>query len=185
MVLTLQVDRCSADRVGEGPMPEMNVDTLNCVYLVLFFIGVGYALFVVVTGGLSSVDMPDVDIDIPQIDLPGDVAFLALTFVSGGMPAGGLDAPDVTSVAAQPDHDRHFITTFGGLGALSFQLLDIDPRWSRSIAGPGPMGLAGVGCILQPVLVDARRHRARSVRRARRLSRRGDGTDWRRDQRGR
>lgn len=123
----------------------MDVDTLNCVYMVLFFIGVGYALFVVVTGGLSSIDMPDVDIDIPQIDLPGDVGIPGADIsVGGGMPAGGLDAPDVSVSPLSPITIATFITTFGGLGALSLQLLDIDPRWSLLIAGAGAMVLAGV-----------------------------------------
>ena len=50
-------------------MPELNLSTLNCVYFALFFVGVGYALFIVVTGGISDVDLPDVDIDIPGADI--------------------------------------------------------------------------------------------------------------------
>jgi membrane protein implicated in regulation of membrane protease activity len=123
----------------------MDVDTLNCVYMVLFFIGVGYALFTVVTGGLSSVDMPDVNIDIPQIDLPGDVGIPGADIsVSGGAPVGGLDAPDVHVSPLSPITIATFITTFGGLGALSLELLDIDPRFSLLIAAAGATVLAGV-----------------------------------------
>ena len=60
------------------------LDTLNCVYLALFFIGVGYALFIVLTGGLSDIDMPNVDIDIGQIDLPGDVDIPGADIQIGG-----------------------------------------------------------------------------------------------------
>ena len=51
-------------------MPEMNLSTLNCVYFALFFVGVGYALFVVITGGLSDIDMPDVDLSLIHISEP-------------------------------------------------------------------------------------------------------------------
>lgn len=122
----------------------MDVDTLNCVYLVLFFVGVGYALFVVITGGLSGIDMPDVDIDIPQIDLPGDVGIPGADIsVSGGMPAGGLDAPDVHVSPLSPITIATFITTFGGFGALSLELFDIDPRFSLLVAAGGALVLAG------------------------------------------
>mgnify|MGYP001050252284 CR=1 FL=1 len=50
-------------------MFESSLTTLNCVYLALFFVGLGYAIFIAITGGLSDIDMPDVDIDVPQIDL--------------------------------------------------------------------------------------------------------------------
>ena len=101
-------------------MPEMNLSTLNCVYFALFFVGVGYALFVVITGGLSDIDMPDVDIDIPQVGLPGDVDIPGGSIQIGGgdVPAGGIDAPDVTVSPLSPITIATFITTFGGVLSL-------------------------------------------------------------------
>ena len=90
-------------------MLESNLSTLNCVYFALFFVGVGYALFIVITGGLSDIDMPDVDIDIPQIDLPGDV-----DIPGGGHPdrrgrcrGWGDRRARRIGVAPQPHHHRH------------------------------------------------------------------------------
>ena len=113
-------------------MPELNFDTLNCVYFGLFFVGVGYALFIVVTGGLSSIDLPDVDIDIPHIDLPGDVDIPGADIHIGdaGGAAGGIDSPDVSVSPLSPITISTFITTFGGVGVLALQVFNIDPRLS-------------------------------------------------------
>ena len=127
-------------------MPELNLDTLNCVYFALFFIGVGYALFIVITGGLSDIDLPDVDIDVPQIDLPGDVdipgADIHIGDAGGG--AGGIDAPDVSVSPISPITVATFITTFGGIGVLCLQLFNLDPRISLLWATGGGLGTAGV-----------------------------------------
>jgi membrane protein implicated in regulation of membrane protease activity len=126
-------------------MPDISLDTLNCVYLVLFFIGVGYALFIVVTGGLSSVDMPDVDIDIPQIDLPGDVDIPGADIHIGdaGGVGGGIDAPDVAVSPLSPITIAAFVTTFGGVGVLCIQLFNLDPRLSLLLSTIGGLGGAG------------------------------------------
>jgi membrane protein implicated in regulation of membrane protease activity len=113
-------------------MPEAGFDTLNCVYFSLFLVGVGYALFIVVTGGLSDISMPDVDVDIPQIDLPGDLDIPGADIHIGGpdVPAGGIDAPDVSVSPLSPITIATFITTFGGIGVLTIQLFGVEPRWS-------------------------------------------------------
>jgi membrane protein implicated in regulation of membrane protease activity len=127
-------------------MPEVNLDTLNCVYFALFFIGVGYALFIVITGGLSDIDMPDVDIDIPQIDLPGDVDIPGGGIqVSGAdAPIGGIDAPDVAVSPLSPITIAAFITTFGGIGVLSLQLFGISPALSLVWATVGGLAAGGL-----------------------------------------
>jgi membrane protein implicated in regulation of membrane protease activity len=114
-------------------MPSLNLDTLNCVYLSLFFIGVGYALFVAITGGISGgdgaeIDLPGGDIDVGDIDVP----------------AGGLDAPDVTVSPLSPITVATFVTTFGGLGVLSLQLLGVSAPVSLLIAVAGGLLLAGL-----------------------------------------
>jgi len=116
-------------------VPSLSFDSLNCIYLTLFFIGVGYALFVVVSGGLSSADMPDVDIDIPGTEID---------IVGADVPAGGLDAPDVTVSPLSPITVATFVTTFGGFGVLSLQVLDVEPPLSLLIATVGGLLLAGV-----------------------------------------
>jgi hypothetical protein len=126
-------------------MPEFGVDTLNCVYLTLFFIGLGYALFVVITGGLSDIDMPDVDIDIPQVDLPGDVDIPGAEIQIGSdIPTGGIDAPDVAVSPLSPITVATFITTFGGVGVLASSVFTLDPRLGLLLAVGSALGTAGI-----------------------------------------
>jgi len=127
-------------------MPEVNPSTLNCVYFALFFVGVGYALFIVITGGLSDIDMPDVDIDIPQIGLPGDVDIPGGSVQIGGadVPAGGIDAPDVTVSPLSPITIATFITTFGGVGVLCLQLFGVGAPLSLVWAVVAGLGAAGL-----------------------------------------
>jgi membrane protein implicated in regulation of membrane protease activity len=126
-------------------MSELSFDTLNCVYFALFLVGLGYALFVVITGGLSGIDMPDVDIDIPQIDLPGDVDIPGADIHIGGPDvAGGIDAPDVAVSPLSPITIATFITTFGGVGVLTTQVFGVDPRWSLLWATGSGLGTSGL-----------------------------------------
>ena len=122
-------------------MPEASFDTLSCVYFALFLIGVGYALFVVITGGISDIDMPDVDIDIPQVDLPGDVDIPGVDISVGGADAlsGGIDAPDVSVSPLSPITVATFITTFGGLGVLSLQVFGVEAPWSLLVSTGGAL----------------------------------------------
>ena len=127
-------------------MLEANLSTLNCVYFALFFVGVGYALFVVITGGLSDIDMPDVDIDIPQVDLPGDVDIPggSIQIGAGDMAAGGIDAPDVSVSPLSPITIATFITTFGGVGVLCLQLFEVSAPMSLVWSVIAALGAAGV-----------------------------------------
>lgn len=124
----------------------MGLDTLNCVYFSLFLIGVGYALFIVISGGLSDISMPDVDVDIPQIDLPGDVDIPGadISISAGEGPAGGIDAPDVSVSPLSPITVASFITTFGGVGVLSTQVFGIDPRWGLLVATASGLAAGGL-----------------------------------------
>jgi membrane protein implicated in regulation of membrane protease activity len=127
-------------------MPEAGFDSLNCVYFALFFVGLGYALFVVITGGLSDVDMPNVDIDVPQISLGGDVEIPgAGVSISGAeLPAGGLDAPDVSVSPISPITIATFVTVFGGIGVITTQLFDVSPGMSLVISLLSGLGCAGL-----------------------------------------
>jgi hypothetical protein len=131
-------------------MPAVNVDTLNCVYFVLFLVGLGYAIFIVVTGGLHEIDLPNVDIDIPHIDLPGDVDIPGADVHVGGpdIPSGGIDTPDVAVSPLSPITIATFITTFGGLGVLSNQVFFLDVRWGLVVATGGALLTSGVMYLL-------------------------------------
>jgi membrane protein implicated in regulation of membrane protease activity len=111
---------------------------------VLFFFGFGYAIFIAITGGLSDIDMPDVDIDIPQVDLPGDVDIPGADIHIGhaDVPAG-IDAPDVSVSPLSPITLASFVTAFGAFGILSMQLFQVDPRWSLAWATGGALLVSG------------------------------------------
>jgi membrane protein implicated in regulation of membrane protease activity len=123
-----------------------SASTLNCVYFGLFLLGVGYAIFILISGGLSDIDMPQVDVDIPQINLPGDVDIPGADIHVGGpeVAAGGLDAPDVSVSVLSPITIASFITAFGGIGVLTLQLFGMDPRWSLLCATAGAVVLSGL-----------------------------------------
>ncbi len=127
-------------------MPQINVDTLNCVYFALFFVGVGYAIFIVITGGLSHIDMPDVHIDVPHVDLPGDVDIPGANVDIGGpdVPVAGIDAPDVHVSPLSPITIASFVTSFGGIGVLSTQFFAVDPRLSLVYATIGGLIVSGL-----------------------------------------
>ncbi len=126
-------------------MFDFNLETLNCVYFALFLIGVGYALFIVITGGLSDVHLPDVDVDIPHVDLPGDVDVPGVDIhIGDGGAAGGIDTPDVALSPLSPITVATFITTFGGVGVLTLQLFNMDPRLSLLLATLSGMGAASL-----------------------------------------
>jgi len=116
-------------------MFESSLGALNCVYLALFFVGLGYAIFIVITGGLSDIDLPNVDIDVPQIDLPGDVDIPGADIHIGGADLiGGIDAPDVTVSPLSPITLATFVTVFGGVGVITIQLFDVSPGVSLVIS---------------------------------------------------
>jgi hypothetical protein len=121
-------------------------DTLNCIYGTLLFIGLGYAIFIVITGGISDIDMPDVDIDIPHIDLPGDVDIPGAEISIGGadLPAGGFDAPDITVSPLSPITVASFITTFGGIGIITTQMFNVRPEMSLVYATVGGLAAGGL-----------------------------------------
>ncbi|RPI56877.1 MAG: hypothetical protein EHM56_04105 [Chloroflexi bacterium] len=122
-------------------MPELNIDTLNCAYFALFFVGLGYAIFIVITGGLADIDIPDVNIDIPQIDLPGGVEVPGAEVQIGG---AGLDAPDVSVSPLSPITIASFVTSFGGIGVLATQFFGVDGRISLLWATGGAVLISAV-----------------------------------------
>ena len=141
----------------------LSANTLNCVYFGLFLLGVGYAIFILISGGLSDIDLPNVDVDIPQINLPGDVDIPGADIHLGGpdVAAGGLDAPDVSVSPLSPITIASFITAFGGIGVITSQFTRSTPR-SLVWATGGAVVLSGLMFpLLQPVSIRSQ-GRARS-----------------------
>jgi membrane protein implicated in regulation of membrane protease activity len=105
-----------------------NVAGLDCAYFLAFGVGLLWAIFIVVTGGLGSdVDVPDVDV--PDFDI------------------GDVDAFDVGSVEVSPVSPitiSTFITAFGAVGIISRQLFDISGPISLLWSTGGGLALSGV-----------------------------------------
>jgi len=115
----------------------LSANTLNCIYFGLFILAWAHAIILVVTGGLSNVDMPDVDVDIPQINLPGDVDIPApVCTLAAGCASRGMDCARRRHVGAQPDHDCQLITAFGGIGVLALQFLRGRPPLESGMGRP-------------------------------------------------
>jgi hypothetical protein len=90
--------------------------------------------------------LPDVDIDIPQIDLPGDMDIPGADIHIGGpdIAAGGLDAPDVSVSPLSPITIASFVTSFGGIGVISTQFFGVEARWSLLWATGGAVLISAI-----------------------------------------
>ncbi len=82
---------------------------LNCFYLFLLMLGVFYALFLLITGGLHSIHMPSLDIDLGGGHIP-DTAHVDI---------GGGAGHDVSIVSLSPISIAAFVTSFGGIGLIA------------------------------------------------------------------
>ena len=92
-----------------------NVAGLDCAYFLSFGVGLLWAIFIVITGGLGG------DVDVPDADMPD-------------FDVGDVDAFDIGSVEVSPISPitiSAFITAFGAVGIISRQLFEV----------PGPMSL--------------------------------------------
>jgi hypothetical protein len=100
-----------------------NVAGLDCAYFLAFGVGLLWAIFIVVTGGLAG------DVDVPDLDV------------------GDLDAFDVGSVEVSPISPitiATFITAFGAVGIVSRQLFEVSGPVSLLLSTLGGLLLSGV-----------------------------------------
>jgi hypothetical protein len=104
-----------------------SVGGLDCAYFLSFGVGLVWALFVVITGGLGG------DVDIPDADVPD-------------FDVGDVDAFDVGSVDVSPISPitiSTFITTFGAIGIIARQLFNVSGPFSLLWSTGGGLLLAG------------------------------------------
>ncbi len=118
--------------------------TINCVYMALLTVGFLYALMIVIGGGLSNIDLPDVDIDVPHIDLPGDVDIPDIHVDIGAGDVGSFDHGMVHVSPLSPITMAAFITSFGGVGIVATQLFNVKPEISLLWATLGGFVTGGV-----------------------------------------
>lgn len=81
---------------------------LNCFYFFLLMLGVFYALFLMITGGLHAIHIPSLDIDLHGAHLPG----------SAHIDVGTPDGHQVSLLSLSPITIAAFVTSFGGIGLI-------------------------------------------------------------------
>jgi len=118
--------------------------TINCVYMALLTVGFLYALMIVIGGGLSNIDLPDIDIDVPHIDLPGDVDIPDVHVDISAGDVGSFDHGMVHVSPLSPITMAAFITSFGGVGIITTQLFNVKPEISLLWATLGGFVTGGV-----------------------------------------
>lgn len=124
-----------------------NLGTINCVYMALLTVGFLYALMILIGGGLSDIDLPDVDIDVPHFDLPGDIDIPDI-HVDIGHDIGSFDHGAVEVSPLSPITIAAFITSFGGVGIVATQLFQVRPEMSLLWATLGGVLTGGVVYLL-------------------------------------
>jgi membrane protein implicated in regulation of membrane protease activity len=126
--------------------------TLNCVYFFLLLAGVLWTVIVLIGGVVAGIDLPDVDIDMPAVDLPGGVDIPHLDFhvdhdVSFDHGSVGVSPLSPITIAS-------FVTSFGGIGLIGTQLLWLPDPVSLVLAGGGAACIAaGMFLFYSKVLV--------------------------------
>jgi hypothetical protein len=102
--------------------------TLDCAYFLSFGVGIVWALFVVITGGLGGdVDVPDADV--PDFDI-GDID----TFDAGSVEVSPISPITIST----------FITAFGAVGIIARQLFNVSGPFSLLWSTGGGLLLASI-----------------------------------------
>jgi membrane protein implicated in regulation of membrane protease activity len=115
--------------------------TLNCVYFLMLLAGIIWAALVLIGGAVAGADLPDLDLDVSSLDLPGDVDLSGIDFHVDQ--AVSFDHGSVEVSPLSPITIASFVTSFGGLGLISTQLLGIPEPLSLVVAGAGAGLIAG------------------------------------------
>lgn len=93
-------------------MPTLDAGSLNCFYFFLLMLGVFYALFVMISGGLHAIHVPALHFDLSGIHLPGGGAHVDV---------GGAPDHEVHLLSLSPISIASFVTAFGGIGLIATQ----------------------------------------------------------------
>jgi membrane protein implicated in regulation of membrane protease activity len=115
--------------------------TLNCVYFFMLMAGILWTAIVLIGGAVASVDLPDMDIDVPAADLPGDIDIPNIDFSVDHAPSFDHGSVDVSPLS--PITIASFVTSFGGLGLIGTQLLRFPETVSLFFAAGGAAIIAG------------------------------------------
>ncbi len=120
------------------------VGTLNCIYFILFAVGVGYAIIAGVMGGLSQIDVPGVDLDIPGVELEPGEPDIHLELPFDHDISHNVDHPEVGFSPLSPITIATFITAFGGVGLITNNLTALSPIWGLLISSASGLAISGM-----------------------------------------
>lgn len=118
------------------------LSTINCVYFFLLSAGIVWTAFALLGGALAHVDLPDVDVDMPDIDLPGDVDVPHIDFHVDHAPS--FDHGSVGVSALSPITIANFVTSFGGFGLIATQMFRLPDAISLIPASVGATLIAAM-----------------------------------------
>jgi membrane protein implicated in regulation of membrane protease activity len=124
-------------------------ETLNCVYFILFGVGLGYAIIAVLLGQISHIELPHgVDVDLPGVDLHPGGPDLHLDVGIAHDISHDVDHPQVGLSPLSPITIATFITTFGGVGFLLNNFTTLSPLLGGVIAAASGLLLSGTMFLL-------------------------------------
>ncbi len=127
----------------------MGIGTLNCIYFVLFAVGVGYAIIAAIMGHLSHFDLPGLHLDLPG----GHDMHIESPFVHDI--THDVDHPEVGLSPLSPITIAVFITTFGGVGLILNNLTPLPLVLNLFLAAVSGVTLSGVIFLLYTRLLVA------------------------------
>jgi hypothetical protein len=124
-------------------MFDLGLTGLNCVYFALVAVGFMYALIILISGGLHSVDLGHLDFDvggdIGDIHVPDMHVDLDHSFGLGDFDHGAVHVPSLSPITI-----ASFVTAFGAFGILSTLLFDAPGNWSLLWAALGGLVIGAI-----------------------------------------
>ena len=116
---------------------------LNCIYLSLVIVGVLYGLFLLIAGGLHEISLPDIDLDIGDVDLGGlHLPDMPIHLDIDSVPS--FDHGEVGVPSLSPVTIASFITAFGAFGLIATFLFNVPEKTSLLWAGLGALVVAAI-----------------------------------------
>ncbi len=100
-------------------MPLLDANFLNCFYFFLLMVGVFYAIFAMISGGLHAIHIPAVHFDLGDVHL-GGAHVPGADFAGPHIDTGGdLSGHDLKLLSLSPIAMATFITSFGAIGLIA------------------------------------------------------------------
>ncbi len=100
-------------------MPVLDANFLNCFYFFLLMVGVFYAVFALISGGLHAIHVPAVHFDLGDVHV-GGAHVPSADFAGPHIDTGGdLSGHDVKLLSLSPISIATFVTSFGAIGIIA------------------------------------------------------------------